>query len=107
MREKTYDPPRERPNKIIAEIYMKDSFGKELGLEQEMEYLAHGYEWVTAEDYYKLCNDQGMTVKVVAVDKNSRGKKEWYLLKEVATGYWVPTATSGCRLRTGNPEHGR
>lgn len=86
---------------------MKDSFGKELTLEQEMEYLAHGFEWVMAEDYFELCNDRGMTVKVVAVDKNSRGKKDWYLLKEVATGYWVPTVTSGCRLRTGNPEHGR
>lgn len=87
---------------------MKNTFGKELSFGKEMYYLERGYEWLLPEEYELYKNDNDYKCRVAAADTNGR-KNEMYLVLVTARGYRNPTSTStrGCRLRTGNPEHGR
>ena len=86
---------------------MKNSHGKPLSLEQELKLLETGFEWVTAEEFYTLIvPDESLHRSVAAVDIVN-GRKELFLVRATIQGYREPFATSGCRLRTGNPEHGR
>ena len=86
---------------------MKNMHGKFLDLVKEMELLAQGYEWYTSYEFEKIIKPEGVEYHVAAVDRVN-GKNEMYLvLVGGAIGYWAPTATTGCRLRTGNPDFGR
>lgn len=86
---------------------MKNVFGKELNITKELNYLERGYEWLLPEEYELYKNDNDYRCRVAAADTNGRGKIEMYLVLVTARGYRNPTSTRGCRLRTGNPEHGR
>lgn len=86
---------------------MKNVFGKELNFGRELSLLEKGYEWFMVEEYYLYKNDKDYKCRVAAVDTNNRGKIEMYLMLVTARGYRAPTATTGCRLRTGNPDFGR
>lgn len=87
---------------------MRNIFGKVLTLEVELAYLANGYEWFTSEEFEGLIKPEGVAYHVAAADTNECGKNEMYLVHVGGKkGYKSPTASSGCRLRTGNPDYGR
>ena len=88
---------------------MKNFHGKPLTLENEMALLAQGYEWYTSYEFNKIIQPEGVEYHIGGVDVNAiTGKKEYYLVQVGGErGYYIPTSTSGCRLRTGNPDHGR
>lgn len=88
---------------------MKNFHGVELSLEREMNLLARGYEWFDSFEFNNLIKPEGVEYHIGGVDENTiTGKIEYYLVQVGGDpGYRIPTATFGCRLRTGNPDYGR
>ncbi len=87
---------------------MKNAFGKPLEFDRELALLATGYEWYTADEFYNLICTDGDIYRQVAAVEIKDGRKEMFLVRIAErTGYRCPRASSGCRLRTGNPDHGR
>lgn len=87
---------------------MKNAFGKPLAFEDEVNLLAAGYDWYSADEFFNIiCADDDIYRQVAAVEIKD-GRKEMFLVRIAErTGYRCPKSSSGCRLRTGNPDHGR